>query len=70
MNWAIIILLGFSTIHLNSGADEENIIVITPLGKIMGSTLESRLGRTIFSYRGIRYAKAPVGELRFKVRLF
>nr|CAH7758728.1 unnamed protein product [Callosobruchus chinensis] len=38
----------------------------TPSGPIRGSLLTSRLGKTIYAYRGIRYAKPPVGELRFK----
>lgn len=41
--------------------------VTTPLGDIEGSFLKSRLGKPIFAFRGIRYAKAPVNELRFKV---
>jgi hypothetical protein len=44
-----------------------NAQVTTPSGKIEGSTLTSRLGKTIYSFRGIRYAKAPISELRFKV---
>jgi carboxylesterase type B len=43
-----------------------NAQVTTPSGKIEGSTLTSRLGKTIYSFRGIRYAKAPISELRFK----
>ncbi|RZB40045.1 COesterase domain containing protein [Asbolus verrucosus] len=38
----------------------------TPLGQIQGSILASRLGKQIFSFRGIRYAKAPVEDLRFQ----
>lgn len=41
--------------------------VKTPLGQIRGSILTSRLNKTIYSFRGIRYAEAPVGNLRFKV---
>ncbi|XP_060523214.1 uncharacterized protein LOC132700111 [Cylas formicarius] len=41
-------------------------VVTTPLGKIQGSLLKSRLGKTIYSFRGIRYAQPPIGELRFQ----
>nr|CAI5851523.1 unnamed protein product [Callosobruchus analis] len=41
-------------------------IVGTTGGQIKGSVLKSRLGKPIYSFRGIRYAKAPVNELRFK----
>lgn len=42
--------------------------VVTPLGNIQGTTMKSLLGKTIYAFRGIPYAKPPVGELRFKVR--
>ena len=38
------------------------------LGKIKGSILETRLGKPIYSFRGIKYAKPPTGEKRFKVK--
>ncbi|RZB40290.1 COesterase and/or Abhydrolase 3 domain containing protein, partial [Asbolus verrucosus] len=41
---------------------EHNVQVTTPLGTIEGTTLTTRLGKTIYSFRGIRYAQAP----RFK----
>ncbi|KAJ8983994.1 hypothetical protein NQ317_008699 [Molorchus minor] len=44
----------------------ENPTVNTPLGQIKGSILKSRLGKSIFSFRGIRYAKPPINDLRFK----
>lgn len=40
---------------------------IPPTGRIHGSILDSRLGRKIYSFRGVRYAEAPTGERRFKV---
>lgn len=46
--------------------DSENPIVTAPLGQIQGTVIQSRLGKHIFSFRGIRYAKAPVEELRFQ----
>lgn len=41
-------------------------IVSTGLGRIQGSIMTSRTGRPFYAFRGIRYGKAPVGELRFK----
>ncbi|KAF5277163.1 hypothetical protein FQR65_LT03869 [Abscondita terminalis] len=41
-------------------------IVTTPKGKIKGTIIKSLLERDIFSFRGIRYGKAPIGELRFQ----
>uniref|UniRef100_A0A0K8VNL0 Carboxylic ester hydrolase n=1 Tax=Bactrocera latifrons TaxID=174628 RepID=A0A0K8VNL0_BACLA len=42
------------------------IQVNTSLGKILGTTLKSRLGTDFYAFRGIRYAQSPVGELRFQ----
>lgn len=41
--------------------------VTTPLGEIEGAVLRTRLGKPIYAFRGIRYAKPPINELRFKV---
>lgn len=40
--------------------------VSTTLGEIQGSVMNSRLDRPFYAFRGIRYGKSPVGELRFK----
>ncbi|XP_049800950.1 esterase E4-like [Schistocerca nitens] len=40
--------------------------VQTPLGQVRGSILWSLDGRQIFSFRGVPYARPPVGERRFK----
>ncbi|KAK9692517.1 Carboxylesterase family [Popillia japonica] len=45
---------------------EQLPIVNTSLGKLKGFTLTSRLDRPIYSFIGIRYAKAPIDELRFQ----
>ncbi|RZC40159.1 juvenile hormone esterase [Asbolus verrucosus] len=41
-------------------------IVKTNYGPVIGLTQTSRYGRDFMSFRGIPYAKPPVGELRFK----
>lgn len=45
----------------------EKPIITTPLGQVQGAILASKGGKQIFSFRGIRYAKPPIDELRFKV---
>ncbi|XP_051168374.1 esterase FE4-like isoform X3 [Leptopilina boulardi] len=48
---------------------EEKPITIelnTPLGRIKGSFMTTRLERNIYSFRGMRYAEPPVGRRRFK----
>lgn len=40
---------------------------VAPIGKIRGSILTSRLGKEIYSFRGVRYAEPPTGERRFQV---
>jgi len=49
--------------------DEKNIPVVTipSLGKVIGTFLSSSNGRKYSAFRGIPYAKPPIGELRFKV---
>jgi hypothetical protein len=46
---------------------DENPQVSTPLGDVLGSILTSRLNKTIYAFRGIRYAQPPVKDLRFQV---
>lgn len=60
-----IALLAEATITVPTGVNEKPIIV-TALGKIKGSVLQSRLGALFYAFRGIRYAQPPVGNLRFK----
>lgn len=43
-------------------------VVKTSLGSIQGTSITSRLGKQIFAFRGIPYAKAPINELRFQVK--
>ena len=38
----------------------------TKVGMLWGTIEESRSGQRILAFRGIKYVKAPVGELRFK----
>ncbi|XP_012344184.1 esterase E4-like [Apis florea] len=38
-----------------------------PIGKIRGSILTSRLGKKIYSFRGVRYAEPPTERRRFQI---
>lgn len=50
------------------GLDRElsDMVLTTALGKIRGTLLPSQIGRNFYAFRGIPYAKPPVGALRFK----
>lgn len=43
-----------------------NLIVSTDYGKIRGKERTSCLGESFLSFKGIPFAKPPIGELRFK----
>ncbi|KAJ8686631.1 hypothetical protein QAD02_022425 [Eretmocerus hayati] len=45
----------------------ENPEVTTSLGRIRGSNLSTRLNKTIYTFRGVRYAKSTEGQRRFKL---
>ncbi|KXJ82606.1 hypothetical protein RP20_CCG012768 [Aedes albopictus] len=44
----------------------QNLIIDTKYGPVRGTSKKSLLGQEYLSFQGIPYAKAPVGELRFK----
>lgn len=61
-----------------SGGVEDHLLTIDPIvlpdiiahtrhGNFRGTYSSSRLGMDFLAFRGIRYAKPPVGNLRFKV---
>lgn len=66
----ISILFNAVVIHSSALNDDNDTsdtpIVSTALGKIQGKVLKSLFGQDIYAYRGIRYAKAPINDLRFK----
>ncbi|KAF5277165.1 hypothetical protein FQR65_LT03871 [Abscondita terminalis] len=62
----LILLVSFSLQVYGDKLSASEPIVITAKGKIRGTIIKSLLEKDIYSFRGIRYAKAPVGELRFQ----
>ncbi|EDS31427.1 serine esterase [Culex quinquefasciatus] len=46
----------------------ESLTVQTKYGPVRGKRSVSLLGQEYVSFQGIPYARAPEGELRFKVR--
>lgn len=48
--------------------EEDLSVKINDLGRVKGSFLTTRLGKKIFSFRGVRYAEPPTGKLRFQVK--
>ena len=48
-------------------ADTETVVVKTSLGSVKGYTDQTIHGRRLNGFKGLPYAKPPIGELRFKV---
>ncbi|XP_049817595.1 esterase FE4 isoform X2 [Aethina tumida] len=65
MKYSAVILLCLSTVS-SFHQNDDHPTVSTPMGKIRGSVKTTRLGKTIYSFRGIRYAEAPINKLRFQ----
>jgi hypothetical protein len=57
----MLVSLCLLSVHLVFG--DEGVVVKTDKGSVKGSKEEK-----FFQFLGIRYAKAPTGPLRFKVR--
>lgn len=73
MKWNILSTILFLMCTAKSYGNSKNNLeplVRTSLGQIKGSMLTSRYGKAIYSFRGVRYAEAPIGALRFKVSQF
>ncbi|KAJ9585488.1 hypothetical protein L9F63_002689, partial [Diploptera punctata] len=67
---AVVVVVLTSTTDGKAPTKSQNssndLIVTTAQGKLRGSILTSRKGKQIYSFRGVRFAQPPVGELRFK----
>ena len=67
MHFVILLLCVIATCVLAEDVDQDFLELSAPIGKIRGSLMKSRLGKTIYSFRGLRYAEPPIGQQRFKV---
>ncbi|XP_032786528.2 venom carboxylesterase-6 [Daphnia magna] len=47
-------------------SERSPVVTIPALGQVRGSKMVSSSGRNFYAFRGIPYAKPPVGELRFR----
>lgn len=65
--WLLLIVCVLEIAVAEDDVVNDPLLVQAPLGKLKGSFLETRLGKKIFTYRGVRYAEAPVGQQRFQV---
>ncbi|XP_047107794.1 esterase E4-like [Schistocerca piceifrons] len=62
----LMLLPGFAVATPASDVQQDDLVVETRLGKLRGSVITSRKGRPIYSFRGVRFAKPPIGNLRFQ----
>ena len=53
--------------HTTISMSDNYITVKIQEGTLRGEKLESVRGGSYFSFKGIPYAKPPIGDLRFKV---
>ncbi|KAJ2944878.1 hypothetical protein O0L34_g1767 [Tuta absoluta] len=60
-----IVVASFAT-KVTKNAPKSGPVTDAPAGRVLGSWMETRQGRRFEAYRGVRYAKPPVGELRFQ----
>lgn len=45
-------------------------IVSVEQGQLQGRIVSGAAGKSFYSFQGIPYAKAPLGSLRFQVRIY
>jgi hypothetical protein len=48
----------------------EDISVKMDKGTVKGIRVDHDMGQYYYSFRGVRYAQAPTGKLRFKVNIY
>ncbi|XP_011164602.1 esterase FE4 [Solenopsis invicta] len=60
------ILLSTVVVLADDFAGEQHEVT-APIGRIRGTIMISRLGKKIYSFRGVRYAEPPTGQQRFQV---
>ncbi|XP_034181508.2 uncharacterized protein LOC117604963 [Osmia lignaria lignaria] len=62
----ILFFAAFIAISNAQNSNDEKPVVTAPTGKIKGSIIPSRLGKQIYSFRGVRYGEPPTGHQRFQ----
>ena len=50
-------------------ARAEDVTVATSKGRIRGERVDADMGQYYYAFKGIPYAKPPVKELRFQVKI-
>ena len=61
------LITSFSVYYFTKNSGSESVPIIkAPFGQLKGALLQTKYGRNIFAYRGIPFAKPPIGDLRFK----
>lgn len=63
---SIILMLGPEKIMPSLKQRSDAPVINAPAGDIGGDVMTTRKGRTIYAYKGIPYAEAPVDDLRFQ----
>lgn len=67
-NYTVMLLLNPVTyLYMDKENSNQDLIVDTNYGQVLGTTDISRNGREFFSFLGIPYAKPPIGNLRYAV---
>jgi hypothetical protein len=67
----ITLLMAILSNFSSAGEQQQQPVVDIPtLGRLVGSQLSSASGRKFHAFRAIPYALPPVGDLRFKVSIF
>ncbi|XP_018342077.1 PREDICTED: esterase FE4-like [Trachymyrmex septentrionalis] len=69
MKCLFVIFLSVAVVLADDDLTGEEHEVTAPIGRIRGSIIISRLGKKIYSFRGVRYAEPPTGQQRFQVAI-
>ncbi|KAJ8871304.1 hypothetical protein PR048_027621 [Dryococelus australis] len=67
LTWTVVGHLLLVVADRVSAVEQAAPIVRVRQGLVRGNTMTSLSGRTFLAYRGIPYARPPVGQLRFAV---
>lgn len=65
----LVIVLMAVLMHVNAFRRSSTITINTPNVSVKGRQRRSENDRPYYEYKGIPYARPPLGDLRFKVRV-